>query len=124
MEKLVKYDTLVLNGVTLAIVGDVKYKNGNPKTETKTAIVGTNVSVYQKTDFSEAMGQVTFSVMPTPKNIEVLEDAQLNAGRNAVKIISSQTGHTKTFGQMSITEDLEFDTGSEIEVTMNGGQGR
>ena len=79
--------------------------------------------VYENVDYSEATGQVVIKIQPTAENIEMLENWQDNAGKNAIRMVDSRTGFTKTFNNMSIMEDVEIDFSAEIEVTFTGGQG-
>ena len=53
----------------------------------------------------------------------MLENWQDNIGKNAIRMVDSRTGFTKTFNNMSIMEDIEIDFSAEIEVTFTGGQG-
>ena len=121
--ELVNANTAVINGGTVAVVEKPKYKRGVPKVDVKTATIGDKVQVYENVDYSEATGEVTIKIQPTAENIELVEDWQDNIGKNAIRLVDSRTGFTKTFNNMSIKEDIEIDFASEIEVTFTGGQG-
>lgn len=121
--ELVNANTVVINGQTIAVVDKPKYKRGVPKVEVKTATIGDKVLVYENVDYSEATGQVVVKIQPTAENIEMLENWQDNAGKNAIRMVDSRTGFTKTFNNMSIGDDVEIDFSTEIEVTFTGGQG-
>lgn len=121
--ELVNANTVVVNGQTVAVVDKPKYKRGVPKVDVKTATIGDKVLVYENVDYSEATGQVVIKIQPTAENIEMLENWQDNAGKNAIRMVDSRTGFTKTFNNMSIMEDVEIDFSAEIEVTFTGGQG-
>lgn len=121
--ELVNANTVVVNGQTIAVVDKPKYKKGVPKVDVKTATIGDKVLVYENVDYSEATGQVVIKIQPTAENIEMLENWQDNAGKNAIRMVDSRTGFTKTFNNMSIMEDVEIDFSAEIEVTFTGGQG-
>lgn len=121
--ELVNANTVVVNGQTIAVVDKPKYKRGMPKVDVKTATIGDKVLVYENVDYSEATGQVVIKIQPTAENIEMLENWQDNAGKNAIRMVDSRTGFTKTFNNMSIMEDVEIDFSAEIEVTFTGGQG-
>lgn len=121
--ELVNANTVVVNGQTIAVVDKPKYKRGVPKVDVKTATIGDKVLVYEDVDYSEATGQVVIKIQPTAENIEMLENWQDNAGKNAIRMVDSRTGFTKTFNNMSIMEDVEIDFSAEIEVTFTGGQG-
>ncbi len=121
--ELVNANTVVVNGQTIAVVDKPKYKRGVPKVDVKTATIGDKVLVYENVDYSEATGQVVIKTQPTAENIEMLENWQDNAGKNAIRMVDSRTGFTKTFNNMSIMEDVEIDFSAEIEVTFTGGQG-
>ncbi|MDY0193654.1 MAG: hypothetical protein RBR93_09010 [Aliarcobacter butzleri] len=121
--ELVNANTVVVNGQTIAVVDKPKYKRGVPKVDVKTATIGDKVLVYENVDYSEATGQVVIKIQPTAENIEMLENWQDNAGKNAIRMVDSRTGFTKTFNNMSIMEDVEIDFSAEIEVTFTGGQG-
>jgi hypothetical protein len=121
--ELVNANTVVVNGQTVAVVGKPKYKRGVPKVDVKTATIGDKVLVYENVDYSEATGAVVIKIQPTAENIEMLENWQDNIGKNAIRMVDSRTGFTKTFNNMSIMEDIEIDFSAEIEVTFTGGQG-
>lgn len=121
--ELVNANTAVVNGVTVAVVEKPKYKRGVPKVDVKTATIGDKVVVYENVDYTEATGQATIKLQPTAENIELVEEWQDNIGKNAIRLVDSRTGFTKTFNNMSIMEDLEIDFASEIEVVFTGGQG-
>jgi hypothetical protein len=121
--ELVNANTVVVNGQTVAVVEKPKYKRGVPKVEVKTATIGDKVQVYENVDYTEATGEVVIKIQPTAENIELLENWQDNIGKNAIRMVDSRTGFTKTFNNMSIMEDVEIDFGTEIEVTFTGGQG-
>lgn len=121
--ELVNANTVVVNGQTVAVVEKPKYKRGVPKVEVKTATIGDKVQVYENVDYTEATGEVVIKIQPTAENIELLENWQDNIGKNAIRMVDSRTGFTKTFNNMSIMEDVEIDFGAEIEVTFTGGQG-
>lgn len=121
--ELVNANTVVVNGQTVAVVEKPKYKRGVPKVEVKTATIGDKVQVYENVDYTEATGEVVIKIQPTSENIELLENWQDNIGKNAIRMVDSRTGFTKTFNNMSIMEDVEIDFGAEIEVTFTGGQG-
>ena len=121
--ELVNANTVVVNGQTIAVVDKPKYKRGVPKVDVKTATIGDKVLVYENVDYSEATGEVVIKIQPTAENIEMLENWQDNAGKNAIRMVDSRTGFTKTFNNMSIMEDVEIDFSAEIEVTFTGGQG-
>lgn len=123
MSQLINANEVSVNGQTVAVSGKPKWKRGTPKTTVKTATVGDKVYPYEEADFTEAVGSVTFSVMPTPNNIDLIESWQDNIGKNAIRIVDSKTGFTKTFNNMSISEDIEYDTTDAIEVVFVGGQG-
>ena len=119
--ELVNANTAVVNGGTIAVVEKPKYKRGVPKVEVKT--IGDKVQVYENVDYSEATGECTIKIQPTAENIELVEDWQDNVGKNAIRLVDSRTGFTKTFNNMSIMEDIEIDFASEIEIVFTGGQG-
>ncbi|MDY0193571.1 MAG: hypothetical protein RBR93_08590 [Aliarcobacter butzleri] len=121
--ELVNANTVVVNGQTVAVVDKPKYKRGVPKVDVKTATIGDKVLVYENVDYSEATGAVVIKIQPTAENIEMLESWQDNIGKNAIRMVDSRTGFTKTFNNMSIMEDIEIDFSVEIEVTFTGGQG-
>jgi hypothetical protein len=121
--ELVNANTVVVNGQTIAVVDKPKYKRGVPKVDVKTATIGDKVLVYENVDYSEATGEVVIKIQPTAENIEMLENWQDNIGKNAIRMVDSRTGFTKTFNNMSIMEDIEIDFSAEIEVTFTGGQG-
>lgn len=121
--ELVNANTVVVNGQTIAVVDKPKYKRGVPKVDVKTATIGDKVLVYENVDYSEATGEVIIKIQPTAENIEMLENWQDNIGKNAIRMVDSRTGFTKTFNNMSIMEDIEIDFSAEIEVTFTGGQG-
>jgi len=121
--ELVNANTVVVNGQTIAVVDKPKYKRGVPKVDVKTATIGDKVLVYENVDYSEATGEVVIKIQPTAENIEMLENWQDNIGKNAIRMVDSRTGFTKTFNNMSIMEDVEIDFSAEIEVTFTGGQG-
>ncbi len=121
--ELVNANTVVVNGQTVAVVDKPKYKRGVPKVDVKTATIGDKVLVYENVDYSEATGEVVIKIQPTAENIEMLENWQDNIGKNAIRMVDSRTGFTKTFNNMSIMEDIEIDFSAEIEVTFTGGQG-
>lgn len=117
--------TVQVNGQTVAVAKRPKYKRGTPKITTNTSLVGDGVRVTQSKDYSEAIGEVTIALRNTTENIALLEDWQDNIGKNAVRMVDSKTGFTKTFNQMSTTEDVEIDfDGDSFEVTFQGGQGK
>lgn len=120
---IVNANTVQVNGQTVAIVGKPVYKRGKPKVDVKTATVGEEVRVYESLDYTEAIGSVTIKLQPTNENIELIEDWQDNIGKNAIRMTDRKTGFTKTFKNMSISEDLEIDFDAEIEVEFVGGQG-
>ena len=121
--ELVNANTVVVNGQTVAVFEKPKYKRGVPKVEVKTATIGDKVEVYENVDYTEATGEVTIKIQPTAGNIELLEDWQDNRGKNAIRLVDSHTGFTKTFNNMSIMDDVEIDFGTEIEIVFTGGQG-
>lgn len=121
--ELVNANTVVVNGQTIAVVDKPKYKRGVPKVDVKTATIGDKVLVYENVNYSEATGEVVIKIQPTAENIEMLENWQDNIGKNAIRMVDSRTGFTKTFNNMSIMEDIEIDFSVEIEVTFTGGQG-
>jgi len=121
--ELVNANTVIVNGGVVAVVEKPKYKRGVPKVNVKTATVGDEVQVYEDVDYSEATGEVTIKIQPTAENIELLEDWQDNVGKNAIRLVDSRVGFTKTFNNMSTGGDIEIDFASEIEVVFTGGQG-
>lgn len=117
--------TVQVNGQTVAVSKKPKYKRGVPKVTSNTSFIGDTVKVTQNTDYSEAIGEVTISLRNTLENITLLEEWQDNIGKNAIRMVDSGTGFTKTFNQMSISEDVEVDfDGEEFEVVFQGGQGK
>lgn len=117
--------TVQVNGGTVAVSKKPKYKRGTPKVTSNTSFIGDSVKVTQNTDFSEAIGEVTIALRNTMENITMLEDWQDNIGKNAVRMVDSATGFTKTFNQMSVSEDVEVDfDAEEFEVIFQGGQGK
>jgi hypothetical protein len=121
--ELVNANTAVVNGATVAVVEKPKYKRGVPKVDVKTATIGDKVVVYENVDYTEATGECTIKIQPTAENIELVEGWQDNIGKNAIRLVDSRTGFTKTFNNMSIKEDIEIDFASEIEIVFTGGQG-
>jgi len=120
---LINANTVSINGVTVAVAGKPKWKRGAPKTTVKTATVGAKVVPFEEVDYTEAVGSVTISIMPTPTNIELLEAWQDNIGKNAIRLVDTQAQFTKTFNNMTVSEDIEIDTANPIDITFMGGQG-
>ena len=117
--------TVQVNGQTVAVAKKPKYKRGMPKVTSNTSFVGNEVEVTQNVDYSEAIGEVTIALRNTLKNVNLVEDWQDNIGKNAIRLVDTGTGFTKTFNQMSIDDDVEIDfDAEEIEVTFQGGQGK
>ena len=117
--------TVRVNGQTVAVAKKPKYKRGVPKVTSNTSFVGNTVKVTQSVDYSEAIGEATIALRNTLENITMMEDWQDNIGKNAIMLVDSETGFSKTFNQMSISEDIEVDfDGEEFEVVFQGGQGR
>ena len=113
--------TAVVNGKTWAVAQKPKYKAGKPKIVSKTSMVGDTVSVSQSRDFSEAMSRITLYFVPTIDHVKALEEWQNNIGKNAIMILDKDTGFTKTFNNMSVTEDTEIDFSSDnFEVMFEG----
>lgn len=123
MSGVINLNTIVVNGEPVAVTGKPTYKRGVPKVDVKTATVGDNVELYESLDYTEAMGEAKFKMQPTAINIEMLENWQDNVGKNSVRMIDTRDGLTKTFNKMSISEDVEVDGDTEIEVIFIGGQG-
>lgn len=123
MSQLINANEVSINGQTVAVTGKPKWKRGAPKTTVKTATVGGKIHTYEEVDYTEAMGSVTVSIMPTPTNIDLIESWQDNIGKNAIRLVDSKTGFTKTFNNMTISEDIEYDTTDAIEVVFVGGTG-
>jgi len=123
MSLLINANTVSINGVTVPVNGKPKWKGGAPKVTVKTATVGDKVMTYEEVDYTEAIGSVTISIMPTVANVELFESWQANIGKNAIRIVDTKTQFTKTFNNMSISEDVEFDTTDAIEIVFMGGQG-
>jgi len=121
MSNLINLNTVLINGVTVAVVGKPVYKRGVPKIEVSTATVGNKISTYQNVNYEEATGMVKISIQPTKTNIELIEGWQDNIGKNSIRLLDATEKLTKTFNQMSIEEDLEIDTSAPIEITFMGG---
>ena len=121
MSNLINLNTVLINGVTVAVVGKPVYKRGVPKVEVLTATVGNKISTYQNVNYEEATGMVKVSIQPTKTNIELIEGWQDNIGKNSIRLLDATEKLTKTFNQMSIEEDLEIDTSAPIEITFMGG---
>lgn len=119
---LVNPNTVLVNGDPVAVSVKPKWKRGVPKVNVKTATVGDKVKVYEEIDYSEAMGQATFSIQPTAENIELIEGWQDNIGKNAIRYLDSRTGLTKTFNSMTLADDIDIDPASDIEIVFIGGQ--
>ena len=116
--------TVIVNGETIAIAKKPKYRNGEPKINTHTSLVGEQVHVTQSQDFSEAIGEVTITLRNTKRNVLKLEEWQSNVGLNAVRIVDNRQGFNKTFNEMSVSDDVEIDfDGEEFEVVFQGAQG-
>jgi hypothetical protein len=122
MALIVDANTVLVNGVPIAITGKLKYKRGKPKVDVKTATIGQEVKIYENINYEEAVGNVTFSFQPTVENIEKFENWQDNIGKNNVRFLDTQTGFTKTMKFLTVSEDSEIDFSGEIEVTFIGGQ--
>lgn len=117
--------TVQVNGQTVAVAKKPKYKRGVPKVASNTSFVGNEVKVTQNVDYSEAIGEVTIALRNTLENVNLVEDWQDNIGKNAIRLVDSGTGFTKTFNKMSIEEDVEIDfDGEEFSVVFKGGQGK
>jgi len=121
MSNLINLNTVLINGVTVAVVGKPVYKRGVPKVEVLTATVGNKISTYQNVNYEEATGMVKVSIQPTKTNIELIEGWQDNIGKNSIRLLDATEKLTKTFNQMSIEEDLDIDTSAPIEITFMGG---
>jgi len=121
MSNLINLNTVLINGVTVAVVGKPVYKRGVPKVEVLTATVGNKISTYQNVNYEEATGMVKVSIQPTRTNVELIEGWQDNIGKNSVRLLDATEKLTKTFNQMSIEEDLDIDTSAPIEITFKGG---
>lgn len=122
MSLLVNANTVIINGVPVAVTVKPKYKRGVPKVEVKTATVGDEIHLYENVDYTEATGACTITMAPTSANIELLESWQDNKGKNAIRMLDTKDGFTKTFNKMSIMEDIEIDFSADIEVPFIGGQ--
>ena len=120
--ELVNANTVIINGIPVAVATKPKYKRGVPKIDVKTATVGDEVHLYENVDYTEATGACTITIQPTADNIELLEGWQDNKGKNAIRMVDSKTGFTKTFNKMSIMEDVEIDFATEIEIPFVGGK--
>ena len=124
MSLAINATTVRINGENIAVSKKPKYMRGVPKTTISPSLIGDTVIPSASQDFSEAIGSVTISLRPNIKNIQLLEDWQNNVDKNAVLLIDSATGFTKTFNNMSVEEDIEVDFDSDVfEVVFKGGQG-
>lgn len=121
--ELVNANTVIVNGVAVAVAEKPKYKRGVPKVNVETATIGDEVQVYENVDYSEATGEVSIMIKPTASNIQLLEDWQNNRGKNAIRMVDNKTEFSKTFNSMSIMDDVEIDFASNIEIVFTGGQG-
>jgi len=116
-------NTVDINGNIVAVSKKPKYKGGQPKTETRTAMVGKNVVNTQSRDYSEAYSVVTVTLRHTPENIALKEACQEKVGKNAIRILDEDTGFIKTFNQCSVEEDPEHDfDGEDFEIVFHGNQ--
>jgi len=121
----VKANTVIVNGQTVAVSKNPKYKRGVPKVKTNTSFIGNEVVPTQSVDYSEAIGKCTIALRNTLENITMLEDWQDNIGKNEVRMVDTDTGFTKTFKKLSVSDDVEIDfDSSEFEVIFEGGQGK
>lgn len=124
MTQEVNATTVIVNGEVVAVHSKPKYKRGVPKVKSNASLIGSEVHVTQNVDFTEATGQVTLALVNTVKNIELMESWQDNIGKNAIRLVDNDTGFTKTFNNMSVTDDFEIDFSSEeTEIVFNGGKG-
>ena len=120
----VAMSTVILNGSSIPVTKNPKYKRGEPNVKSNTSFVGSKPVVTKKLDFTDAQGTVTISIRNTKENIERIEECQDNPCGNSIMIIDA-TGLTKTFTELSIEEDPEWDLdGDETEITFKGGQAK
>lgn len=125
MTQEVQYRTAIVNGEAVPTTKKPKFKSGKPKINNHVSVLGTEVSISWDEDYTEATGSVTLYMARTPANYALIESWQDNPGLNAVRIVDTPAGLSKTFNKMSVLEDIEFDGESEdIEVMFGGGQGK
>ena len=114
------FDTVVIDGVAIPISKNPKYKRGRPVAETHASHVGSTTTVTKKMNYKDAFSTLTIYVRPTKTIMEQIEQAQ-DALCGVSIMILDFTGETKTFSNMSIGEDIEWDLdGEEQEITFQG----
>lgn len=121
----VAFDTVVLNGAALPVTKAPTWKSGKPKVKSHSSRVGSQVVITKKVDYTDAQGEMKLTIRQTKDHIERIEECQDNPCKNAIMIIDQATGSTRTFTDMSVAEDVEWDMeAEEVEVTFRGSQAK
>lgn len=118
--------TLEINDVQYAYVPNtLKYNDGKGMIQTNVNAAGGGATVVTHArDLENAKGMVSFELRMTKDNDKATRSFFKNVGGNSIRLSNNDTGFTKSFGGMSLTEDptRELTADGTFELVFEGNQ--
>jgi len=116
--------TLEINDVQVAYVpNSIKFRDGKGAVSVNVnAAGGGSTTITHSVDLENAKSMVSVQLRMTKYNDELVRGYFANIGANTIRLSNNTTGYTKSFTEMSLTEDpeRELSTDGMIEIVFEG----
>ena len=118
-------DTIQVNDDAIAIKpNSFKYKRGVPKSVVRTVVTGSTRIQDFSQDFEDALGMVSFVILPSVDNENLIDSWQDLGNTNTIVNTAVETvrgipkNFQRTFKNASLEEDPERAHGADAEITL------
>lgn len=111
---------IIVNNVAVPIVPNTfKFTEGlgEQKMRVQTTGGGAVESVLSQ-DVETNLSKVTFDMLPTAANIDLIKSWKVNGNSNAISATDDPTGFARFFGNAALLKDYEVPLGSDTKIEM------
>lgn len=97
----------------------LKYTEGLGEQNMRTQSAGGGIVDVIYSDNAESkMSMVSFEIMNTAENIELLRGWKVGLNQNAISIVDNSSGFTRNFANMAVTNNYEVNLGADTSISV------
>lgn len=112
--------SIIVNNIPVGILpNSFKYTEGLGEQTMRTQSAGGgSVDVVYSTNAESLMSKVTFSMLNTAQNIDLIKGWKSNLNRNAISVADQSTGFTRNFSNLALTNNYEVELGADGTIAI------
>lgn len=112
--------SIVVNNVPVGILpNSFKYTEGLGEQTMRTQSAGGgSVDIVYSTNAESLMSKVTFSMLNTAQNINLIKGWKTNTNKNAISVADQLSGFTRNFSNMALVSNYEVELGADGTIAL------